>query len=51
MRIIRIIGASSNQKQMEIDDDKWFPCKAPCYPICCEDCPFGELGEELDMSK
>lgn len=29
---------------MTEDDD--IPCLVPCWPICCEDCPFGELGEE-----
>lgn len=23
-------------------------CLAPCIPIVCEDCPFGELGSDLD---
>jgi hypothetical protein len=24
------------------------PCEAACYPICCDDCPFGEMGEDID---
>jgi hypothetical protein len=24
------------------------PCLAPCWPICCDDCPFGDLGTTLD---
>ena len=30
--------------QSEIDDDEWYPCEVPCIPVCCDDCPFGELG-------
>ena len=22
------------------------PCKAPCYPVVCGDCPFGDVGDE-----
>jgi len=35
--------------QTEIDDDVWYPCKEPSYPICCGDCSFGKLGEDLEV--
>ena len=28
-----------------VPDDDLPDCQAPCWPICCEDCPFGKLGD------
>ena len=44
--LFKLIGNLESCKLMLTDIDG--PCEAPCYPICCDDCPFGEVGVDID---
>jgi hypothetical protein len=33
-----------NENEQNSDGEP--PCLVPCWPICCDDCPFGELGDD-----
>jgi len=46
--MFKIIGNIESIKLLMIGSDS--DCLAPCYPICCEDCPFGKLGDEIDVT-
>ena len=24
-------------------------CKAPCWPVCCDECPFGNIETTLEQ--
>ena len=44
--LMKLIGNIESIKLMLTDSEG--PCEAPCYPICCYDCPFGKVGEDID---
>ena len=44
--LFKLIGNIESVKLLMIDIEG--PCEAPCYPICCDDCPFGPIGLDID---
>jgi hypothetical protein len=44
--LMKLVGNIESIKLMMTDSEG--PCEAACYPICCLDCPFGEMGEDID---
>jgi hypothetical protein len=44
--LFKLVGQIESAKLAMIDADG--PCEPPCYPICCYDCPFGEIGVDID---